>query len=162
MRIALLSDIHDNIWTLTEAMRHAAGADALVFCGDFCAPFSLAQIADGFTRPIHAVWGNNDGDKWLLTKTADAHPNVTLHGDFADIELGGRQIAVTHYPRIAHPLARSGIYDAVCYGHDHTPRVEQAGPSLLINPGEIMGRFGRCTFAWYDTEAGSAEIVDVA
>jgi predicted phosphodiesterase len=70
MRIAILSDIHDNIWKLGDVLKRVRGADALVFCGDFCAPFTLTQMAQGFNGPVHVVWGNNDGDKWLLTRNA--------------------------------------------------------------------------------------------
>jgi putative phosphoesterase len=161
MRVAVLSDIHDNIWTLGDLLPQFGGADALVFCGDFCAPFTLTQLAQGFDGPVHVVWGNNDGDKWLLTRNAAAVGNVTLHGELAEIELGGRRIAANHYPHIARQLAESGSYDAVFYGHDHTAHIEWLGDTLLLNPGEVMGRFGRSTYAWYDSETGQAEIVDV-
>jgi len=55
MRIAVLSDIHDNIWTL-EKLLASLEADALIFCGAFCAPFTLAQIAEGFGGPVHVVY----------------------------------------------------------------------------------------------------------
>ncbi|MDD3826348.1 MAG: metallophosphoesterase family protein, partial [Anaerolineae bacterium] len=54
MKIAVLSDVHDNIWKL-EKLLASLEADALVFCGDFCAPFTLAQIAEGFGGPVHVV-----------------------------------------------------------------------------------------------------------
>jgi putative phosphoesterase len=108
------------------------------------------------------VWGNNDGDKWLLTRNANAAGNVTLHGELAELELGGRRVAVNHYPHIARPLAESGDYDAVFYGHDHKAHMERIGDTLLLNPGEVMGRFGKSTFAWYDTDTGKAELVEVA
>jgi uncharacterized protein len=54
MKIAVLSDIHDNIWVL-ETLLDELEADALIFCGDFCAPFTLAQIAEGFPGPIHVA-----------------------------------------------------------------------------------------------------------
>jgi len=162
MRIAVLSDIHDNIWKLEEVLARVSEASALIFCGDFCAPFTLTQIAQGFPGSVHVVWGNNDGDKWLLTRNANAANNVTLHGELAELELDGRKIAVNHYPHIARPLAESGDYDAVFYGHDHTPHKEQIGNTLLLNPGEVMGRFGKSTFAWYHTETGTGEIVEVA
>ncbi|MFN2183884.1 MAG: metallophosphoesterase family protein, partial [Anaerolineae bacterium] len=50
MRVAILSDIHDNIWRL-ETLLAGLEADALIFCGDFCAPFTLAQIGEGFEGP---------------------------------------------------------------------------------------------------------------
>jgi len=162
MRIAVCSDIHDNIWKLDGLLKQVEGWDALLFCGDFCAPFTLAQIAEGFSGPVHVVWGNNDGDKWLLTKNAASAGNVTLHGELAQVEIGGRRIAVNHFPEIARPLASTGIYDAVFYGHDHTARFERIGETLLLNPGEVMGRFGKSTFASYDTAAGSHEILVIA
>jgi putative phosphoesterase len=135
--------------------------DGLLFCGDFCAPFSLKQIAEGFSKPVHVVWGNNDGDKMMMMRVIRDFTHVILHGEFGELALGGRKIAVTHYPRIASPLAGSGEYDAVFYGHDHTANAAQRGATLLLNPGEVMGKEGRSTFAWYDTELGSGEIVTV-
>jgi hypothetical protein len=161
MRIAVCSDIHDNIWQLEKVLKEIAGLDALIFCGDFCAPFTLTQTAEAFTGPIHVVWGNNDGDKWLLTKNALSAGNVTLHGELAELELGGRKLAVSHYPQVARPLALSGLYDAVFYGHDHTPKTERTGACLLLNPGEVMGRFGKTTYALYDTESGEGEIIRI-
>ena len=166
MKIAILSDVHDNIWKLEEVLKQLGGTDALLFCGDFCAPFTLAAIAEGFPGPVHVVFGNNDGDKWLLTKVANKAGNVTLHGAFASIELEGRRIAITHYPEIAAGLASAGIatgglYDLVCCGHDHTRRIERVGDCLKVNPGEVMGRFGVSSYAVYDTETGEAKIVEV-
>ena len=39
MKIAILSDVHDNIWKL-ETLLASLEAQALIFCGDFCAPFT--------------------------------------------------------------------------------------------------------------------------
>ena len=39
--------------------------------------------------------------------------------------------------------------------------VEQVGRTLLVNPGEVMGRFGLSTYAVYDTESGQARLVEV-
>jgi putative phosphoesterase len=161
MIVAVLSDIHDNIWKLESVLKRTGQADALIFCGDFCAPFTLAQIAEGFLGPIHVVWGNNDGDKWLLTKHAALGNHITLHGDLAEIDLEGCRIAVNHYPQIARPLAESGAYDAVFYGHDHRPHQERVGNTLLLNPGEVMGRFGNSTFAQYDTEKALGNILEI-
>jgi len=160
MKLAILSDIHDNIWKL-ETLLAGLEADALIFCGDFCAPFTLAQIGEAFAGPVHVVFGNNDGDQFLLAQVALKFPQVTLHGDFAELELDGRKVAVTHYPQVGLALARGGTYDLVCHGHSHERLVEQAGRTLRVNPGEVMGRFGLSTYALYDTETGQAELVTV-
>jgi putative phosphoesterase len=160
MKIAILSDIHDNIWKL-ETLLAGLEADVLIFCGDFCAPFTLAQIAQGFAGPVHVVFGNNDGDQLLLARVAGNFDHVTLHGDFAELELDGRKIAVTHYPQIGEALARGKTYDLVCHGHSHERVVEQVGQTVRVNPGEVMGRFGFSTYALYDTATVQAEIVQV-
>lgn len=161
MKIAICSDIHDNIWTLESALPLVREADLLLFCGDFCAPFTLVQLAQGFPGPIHVVWGNNDGDRWLLTEQATRHDHVILHGELAELDLAGRHVAMTHYPEIARGLVRAGNYDLVCYGHDHIACDEQVGRSRLINPGELMGRFGRSTFAMLDMDGDTLEHIAV-
>jgi putative phosphoesterase len=160
MKIAILSDIHDNIWKL-ETLLAELDADVLIFCGDFCAPFTLAQIAESFTGPIHVVFGNNDGDPLLMTQVATRFPQVALHGDFADLELDGRRVAVNHYPAIGVAIAQGNSYDLVCHGHSHERVTERVGKTLRVNPGEVMGRFGRSTYAVYDTRTSQAEIVEV-
>ncbi|MCD6289369.1 MAG: metallophosphoesterase family protein [Anaerolineae bacterium] len=165
MRIAVISDIHDNIWNLEKALRgiSRASAEALICCGDLCAPFSLKQIADGFDGPVHVVFGNNDGDPLLLSRIAGQYDGrVVLYGIYAELTLGGRQIAVIHYPEPARRIAQAGVFDLVLYGHDHRRNSERIGRTLLANPGEVMGRLGTPTFGLYDTEAGTFEHVEFA
>jgi len=157
MHIAVLSDIHDNIWTLEKVLGEVAGAEALVFCGDFCAPFTLTMIAERFRGPIHAILGNNDGDPLLLSKNAAKAGHVTLHGSFAELNVAERRIFVVHYPQIAEAVAASGQYDLVCFGHNHQAEMRRLGRTLLLNPGEVMGRFGHSTYAIYDTVSGEAK-----
>jgi len=162
MQVAVMSDIHDNIWWLKAALERIgdAGAEALAFCGDFCAPFTLKQIADGFSGPAHCVFGNNDGDKWFLSRIAAGADHVTLHGELAELTLGERRIAVNHYPAIARGLAASGHYDAVFFGHSHERHLAWVKDTLLLNPGEMMGRFGAPTYALYDTDTGQATVYE--
>ena len=77
------------------------------------------------------------------------------------VELAGRRIAVTHYPAIAAGLAASDRYDLVCFGHTHRIAEERVGDTLLINPGEVMGRFGRSTYVLYDTDTGEATLREI-
>ncbi len=160
VKIAVCSDIHDNLSALEAALEgmREAGADVLLFCGDFNAPFTLKALAEGFPGPVHVVWGNNDGDKWLLTEIARQCDNVTLHGIFAEIELDTYRVAMVHYVRLGRALAHADLYDLVCYGHDHDAHQEWVGDTLLLNPGEMMGRFGAPTYAIVDSELGQAEI----
>ena len=154
-RIAILSDSHDNIWNLAQALAQVreADADMLFHCGDFVAPFIMAQLGEGFAGPIHGVLGNNDGDPRLIAQQADLWDHLTIHGQFVELEVDGCRIALNHYPEIARPLAESGRYDLVCYGHDHLPHGELVNQCHLLNPGEIMGRLGNPSWGLFDTAA---------
>ncbi len=163
MNIAVVSDSHDNIWNLERALADIGerSCSRLFFLGDFCAPFTLAQIADGFSGPIDVVFGNNDGDTFLLSRIASNYDHVTLHGHLAELEVDGVHFALNHYPDIAKRLAESGAYDAVFSGHDHKRYVEPIGSCLWANPGEVMGRFGEPSYGVFDTESRVFAHVDI-
>lgn len=162
MRIGVISDTHDNIWKLDEALPQLKQTDVVLHCGDLCSPFIIKRLAAGLeSTPTHIVWGNNDGDTHLLTQVSYSHDQIHLHGLTARLQLDGYEVAVNHYPDLARDMALSGSYDLVCYGHDHTAHEERVGETLLLNPGEVMGMNGRSSFAWVDTETNSVRFVDL-
>ena len=163
MKIAVVSDIHDNIWNLERALARIEeeGAVHLFFLGDLCAPFTLAQLADRFPHPIDVVFGNNDGDTFLIAQVAAKYPHVTLHGQYAEVTVNDKRVGLTHYPEIATALADGDRFEAVFFGHNHTPSSERVGSTLLANPGEVMGRFDHPTFGVWDTERGTFTHVDI-
>lgn len=163
-RIAVFSDSHDHLPSLEKALQAAkeAGAAMLLHCGDLCAPFVLRTLGSRFAGPIHVVFGNNDADGRLLQVIAAENAHVTLHGIYAEIEAGGRRIAMIHYPEPALRIVQSGQLDLVCYGHDHTQLLERHGHAWLLNPGEIMGMRSAPTWALYDTETHMVSINTIA
>lgn len=163
MKIAVISDIHDNIWQLAKVLDSivAMKPGAILCCGDLCSPFTLKQIADSFRGPVHLVFGNNDGDKFLLSKVAAKADNVTLHDTFFEAEFDSRRVAMVHFPELGRALAASDRYAAVFYGHDHQRAAERVGETWLVNPGEVMGRFGPSTYAVYDTATHEAAHFEV-
>lgn len=165
MQIAILSDVHDNLKALEKALSNIQSRNVtdLVFCGDFCAPFSARMLAESGLN-VHAVFGNNDGDRFQIAKVAQEYPNLKLYGEYIGDEgqklvLDGQSFGVTHYPYYAKTMVKTGWYDAVFFGHSHQVHRQKYGPSLLLNPGEIAGQMGDSTFALYDTEFRSSEII---
>jgi putative phosphoesterase len=162
MQIAVLSDSHDNIWKLDSAFSLMKDADVLIHCGDLCSPFVIKRLGDACQgRPVHIVWGNNEGDVRLICQMASKYEGITLHGDFAQLDIGGLRVAVNHYPEIARGLAASGHFDLACYGHDHTAHESRVADCTLLNPGELMGMYGKSTFALFDTFSRNVEIIEV-
>ncbi len=168
MRIAVLSDIHDNLWNLAPAIEFVQDADALICCGDLCSPFVIDELAK-FPRDIHIVFGNNDADLYRITSKALKHARCHVHGELFEAEFDGRRFAVNHFDSIARPMSKSGDYDVVCFGHNHELELSRGGDCLLINPGPLMGaKFSSgkwenapATFAIYDSRAHLATAFEI-
>jgi hypothetical protein len=170
MRIAIVSDIHDNVWKLDRMLEAAREADALICCGDLCSPFIVHQMAHGFARAIHMVFGNNDGDRYRIGANAAVYPHVKVHGEMLRGEFGGKLVAATHYDFLARPMIASGEFDVVLFGHNHLYEVERVGKTLAINPGALMGAtfspdgtrsHVASTFVLHDTETDETARVEV-
>lgn len=162
MKIAILSDIHDHSGNLKKALAQIQDQDVLLCCGDLCSPFIVNQLGRGFTRDIHIVFGNNDGDLFRMTNLAQQYPHIQLHGEYVELTLGGLVFAINHFDNIGRGLAKGGAFDVVCFGHNHKYETAQIGKTRLINPGEIYGhRTGYATFALFDTVSGEVQRVDI-
>ena len=162
MKVAIISDIHDNVPMLRQALKRCRQADALVCCGDFCSPFVSKELGAGFAKPIHAVFGNNDGDRFRLVSAAKGFPHLQFHGEYAELDLEGRTFSVNHFDNIGRAIAKGGKYDVVCFGHNHQFEISSLGRTLVINPGEIYGGLtGHSTFIMYDTATGEAGRIDL-
>lgn len=164
MKIAILSDIHDNLPALRQALERAraAGAVELVCLGDLCSPFVAKELGLGFPGPIHVLFGNNDGDRWRISLNAAKYPHLRFHGEYAELEFAGRTLAAQHFDGIGRALARGGSFDVVAFGHNHQVEVRTEGRTLVINPGEVFGGLtGRSTFVIYDAAAHQAEVLEL-
>jgi uncharacterized protein len=160
MKIGIISDSHDHMRNLGRVLARLGeeGVESVIHCGDFCAPFVLKEL-DGLGVPVHGVFGNVDGDRHLMTRMALTElENIRLHGETAEIELGGWRIGANHYPALAEGLASTGRFDLVVYGHTHRAEMRRVGDCRLVNPGEVMGRLGTVGYAIVDTDAGDVTL----
>lgn len=163
MRIAVVSDSHDHIPNLHQAVCRAnlAQAELLIHCGDLISPFMLGYL-HAFNGPVHLIYGNNVGDQHAISaRCGTVFANLHHHGLHASLTAKGWRIAVNHYPELAREIARSGAYHLVCYGHDHIFHVERIGGCLLVNPGDLLGKDDIPSFALIDLAQGIVDRVPV-
>ncbi|MGB9711570.1 MAG: YfcE family phosphodiesterase [Dissulfurimicrobium sp.] len=142
MRLAVISDSHDHVWNTRKAIEQAnrLGVQLMIHCGDMVSPFMLEEF-DRFNGRLHLILGNNPGDQILLMKSVLSRSDrVEFHGCFGRVEVLGMSIAFIHDPLEAGHIARSGDFRLVCFGHTHRWFMEDMGGTLLLNPGEILGR----------------------
>ena len=161
MKIAILSDIHDNIWNLKKVLKRIKKekCKAILFCGDYCAP-SVVKLIIELKLPTYAVFGNVDGAHYEITKLAESISYYHQFKGMAEVELDRKKIALCHYPQLAEGLAHTGKYDAVFHGHTHKARQEKIGKALIANPGEVMGMKGKCTFGVYVTKTNELKRIE--
>jgi len=163
MILSVMSDTHDHIWNLRKALEliKERGAEAIIHCGDFVAPFMLKELEQA-AIPVHGVFGNNDGDQYLLTKLSMTElSSITLYGLLGELELDGFRVAFTHYRPVADGLVATGRFDLVCFGHSHEAFLDKKGETVLLNPGEVMGKDGFPGFYFVDTLSRTYERVSL-
>jgi len=159
MLIGIISDSHDRLPTLQAALAQFAadGVQAVFHAGDFVAPFAAKWLApDRLSVPLHAIYGNNDGEraglKKILPQLVDGPLRMTL---------AGRVIVMHHFFDWFAAGDLVGA-DVVISGHDHQARIESVDGQLRINPGECCGWVtGRCSVAELDLQTMQARLIDL-
>ena len=169
MKICIVSDSHDNRLLLEAAVRDAkaAGAEAILHCGDVVAPSTL-EVLKPFNLPAHVIHGNNTGDLYMMGLiSAKLSNKTTYYGQDAGINLGGRRIFMVHYPHYAEAMATTGDWDLVCCGHDHKAAIRAVSnmsgkTTLLVNPGTVGGIKAPATWVLGDLDTMTFEIHELA
>jgi len=158
MLIGVMSDSHDHQEKLKKAVEsfNARGVGIVIHAGDFVAPFSL-KCLESLSCPWIGVFGNCDGERKGLTLKSEGRIQEPPY----ELNLGGKSIYVTHNLEDV-PDGKVPGRDIVIYGHTHEPAVSLKEKQLYINPGELCGVLtGKSTVAVVDTEAMTAEVVEV-
>ncbi len=139
MKIGVMSDSHDNLATIREALARfkEAGVERVLHGGDVVSPFCYLPFKE-FALPFTAVFGNNDGEWLMLDKLAGNFQGEIKKGPIL-LELGGRRIALMHEPVLIDALADSGHFDLIIYGHTHDLEQRKRGQAIILNPGECCG-----------------------
>jgi hypothetical protein len=137
MILGILSDTHDHPDAMAAAMKllRDAGAEFFIHCGDVGGERILDLLAG---VPALFVWGNTDYDRADLARYA-ADLGIDCRGTFADLELAGKKIAVTHGDdtRLMQRLVAAAQYDYLFHGHTHVLSDRRVGPMRIINPGAL-------------------------
>lgn len=160
--IGICSDSHDHVEHIKKSTEFFRAQDLthLIHAGDYCSPFTI-PLFEGLH--LHGVFGNNDGDKYLLIKKFQ-EIDATIHGDFFSFSEDGLAFAVYHgtYEEITRSLEKSGLYDVVISGHTHEAGVETIGETISINPGSVNGFEGDAMVALFDTKTREVKFKEIA
>ncbi|MFA6107045.1 MAG: metallophosphoesterase family protein [Patescibacteria group bacterium] len=177
MKIAVISDIHDNLANLKKFLNWAGANDIkeAVCCGDVTNADTLEYLAKNFNRrgdgqagAIHLVRGNME---IYDESEVEKYSNIYYLGRFGATMIGGRRAGVCHEPayikeviascskdsakkKTANPTA----CDIIFYGHTHKPWLEKIDGITAVNTGTLGGVFQKATFAVWEPETGKLEL----
>jgi uncharacterized protein len=137
MLLGILSDTHDELDRTRLAVRLlcAAGAEALVHCGDVTTPPVLAACA---ALPCWFVFGNHDSDGVPYLRRVGIELGAVCLEWGGVVELGGRRVGVTHghlTSDLRHVLAARP--EILFSGHTHFAFDHTEGGVRRINPGAL-------------------------
>lgn len=163
MLVGLVSDTHDNLKAISRIVDafKARGVELVIHAGDWCAPFSMRAFSPLRCKLV-GVYGNVDGEKLMLKKTA-VEQGYSIE-EFQEVEVEGIGIAVIHgvAEPIVEALASSGRYSLVVRGHTHKFEVKKRGECIIVNPGEACGYLtGRRTAVVVDIPGLQVELIEV-
>jgi len=154
MKIAVISDIHENYHNLVEALKIIEGEECNVILGlwDYCNPGIVGTIVS-MNLETYLVWGDNDGKKSKISQRVTISKNADMADDtYRFLEIDGMKIAMTHFSDLWKIIAKSWEFDLVFCWHTHRLFEENFGKSLCVNPGEISTqKTWICSFYIYDT-----------
>jgi len=170
MKIAIISDVHNNETNLQKVLNFCAQKKItkIICCGDLATKDSLDFLCDNFSGEIFYVFGNMDREQFDDFKFTSndslcgtQYKNAHVFKAYGEIQIDGKKIAFIHFPREAKELAETGRYDFVFFGHTHKPWEEMVDNCKLLNPGCVTGDFYPPTFATWETKTGKFELIRI-
>ncbi|MHA2391408.1 MAG: metallophosphoesterase [Promethearchaeota archaeon] len=140
MLIGLLSDTHDNIPNIKQAIKRFKEEQVklVLHAGDYVSIFTSYPYAE-LDVPLIGVFGNNCA---MTEGLKDAYRKVggDIRGYFTEVEADGLRIALLHGHRKQDiDRANSGEYDVIVQGHSHESSISEEKGILVVNPGEVCG-----------------------
>lgn len=162
MRIGLLSDTHDDLQALGEALHlfRQEGIVQLLHCGDVCGP-AVVEALEGFT--VHVALGNMDRAPGLAL-AVEARQGRGRLARCHFLLLDGLQVALLHGDDqgLLRRLISSRRFAYVFHGHTHRRADRRVGDTRVINPGALGGiRHEPRSVCLLDLALGQARFVEL-
>ena len=162
MKIAVISDIHDNIENLEKCLKwcNTKKIKLLICCGDIAAEDTLNYLAT-FSGKILIAAGNAE---LFAEDILKKYPRIKYYKSEGKIKINKLNIGFCHETKkIKNLLDQSSDltqtpFDFIFYGHTHKPWIEKKDKVIIANPGNIAGLFYQATFATLDTSIKKLEL----
>ncbi len=157
MKIAIISDIHDNHVNLGKCLSWCRKnkIDEVICCGDVANDETIEIISRDFKHAIHLVRGNMC---YFNEKKLKNFKNIIYYNKVGRVKIDGVWIGMCHEPFLFDKVMEKGSCDIVFYGHTHKPWEENKQGVRFVNPGTLAGMFQRGTFGVYNTGTNELDL----
>lgn len=160
MRVGIVSDTHDQLDRTRRAVEllQAAGAEALIHCGDLTSP---AVVAACSVLPFYFVFGNNDADSVQDLQRAATASGATCLGWSGVVTLGTKRFGIVH-GHLTTDLkgVLSAAPDYLLSGHSHRADDHWQDAVRRINPGALH-RAWVFTVALLEVDSGHLQLITI-
>lgn len=156
MKILIISDSHGHIANLKHVVGFAKKykVNGIIHAGDWDTSTAV-EVVRLSGIPFYTVLGNADIHSELVT---DLRNNAKKFGEnFLIVNLGGRNIGITHKPSDNKKYFGGKKLDLIINGHYHSPYESVETPVKMIRPGAIIIGIN---FAIYDTVKNKVEFIN--
>ncbi len=160
MRIGVVADSHDNLPKVEKVFKkiNEEKIDFVIHLGDYVSPFTIRKIREIYSGKLIGVFGNNDGDKILLSKIFDIY-KWEIYEPPKFIEIEDKKFLLFHslpdFEKIEFNI------DYILFAHTHRVYIKK-GNCTLLNPGELCGYLtGNSTFLILDIEKNEEKIIEI-
>ncbi len=158
-----MADTHDRLDMLEKAVSllNDWGAESVLHAGDFVAPF-VATVLEKLRCPLIGVFGNNDGERLGLKARLESF-GAKVFVQPAFVTVAERKVVIVHEGDWVEPLAESGRFHLVLYGHTHERDLRRLpNGCLIVNPGEVCAWLtGKASVALWDTETMDVTVTEL-
>lgn len=163
MKIAIISDVHDNITNLRKTLAYCRKNEIkiIICCGDLTSRETLDFLCNGFSGEILYTLGNMDNQELRNMGQEKKYKNAKIFENFGEAEIDKKKIAFVHFPDKARKLCESGRYDLVFFGHTHKFQKESVENCTMLNPGNVTGSRNLPTFVVWDTASDKLNLLEI-
>ncbi len=162
MKIAVISDSHDNLANLAKAKTiiEQQKIKQVICLGDVQDPETW-QMLDRWQVKMAAVMGNADREIISWKKLSASLQNITLFNSVGELSWQDKKIIFSHYPGIVKKIVERypGKYALGLYGDTHQPWEENFHHTKLLNPGNIANIFYAPSLAIIDLNNLKAKLI---
>lgn len=163
MKIAVISDIHDNIPNLKKVLAYCNGneVEKIICCGDLATLETLDYLNDNFSGDIFFTFGNMDQGHVATYPFSDSYKHTKVFKEYGEATFEGYTVAFVHFPDVAEQLCVLGKYDYVFYGHTHMPWEKKIQNTAMLNPGNVANQRYAPTFAVWNTSSNLIDLIRI-